>query len=301
MRAARPRVVPFRQQRGAALLIALLAVALAALLAAELIERGQQDLARSEALVNGERAWQYAAGMDALARDWIRRRQAEPGLDLPAGQWSAPFPVPGGMVRGRIIELDGRFNLNRLASRDPDQRRRARAALTRLLAFLELNPDLVPAIERLYAPAADGRIARLVDSGELDAVDAIDATARARLLPRVVALPDPEAPVNVNQADPVVLAALVDGLDPSAARALIARGPYETLDEVLAAPELAQLDRSRARDVLSVTSRWYDLHAQVTLGGETRDYFKRIGGGAQRYDGRFLRIGLTGAFRARDP
>lgn len=294
----RPWPAPFGRARGAALLIALLAVALAAVLASELIERGRLDLARSDAIVNGERAWQYAAGIDALARDWIGRRRAEPGLDLPDGQWSAPFTVPGGVVRGRIIDLGGRFNLNRLASPDPERRAAARAALVRLLAALELSPDLASAIAGLYAPSADGRIARLIELSELNAVAGFGATARQRLLPRLVLLPDPEARLNVNQADPVVLAALLDGLDVAAARALLARGPFESIDQVLAAPEMAQLDRARAGALIDVSSDWFDLHAQVTLGGETRDYFKRIVASAQRYDGRLVRIGLPGAYRA---
>jgi len=297
----RDGAVPRRAPRGAALLIALLAVALAAALAAGLVERGRLDLARSDAIVVGERAWQYAAGMDALARYWIRRRRAEPGLDLPDGQWSAPFTVPGGIVRGRIIDLGGRFNLNRLASRDPEQRAAARAALARLLTALDLDPDLAPAIARLYAPAADGRIVRLIELSELNAVAGMGDLARQRLLPRLVLLPDPEARINVNQADPAVLAALIDGLELIAARTLLARGPFETVDQALSAPELAQLDRAGAAGVLSVASDWFELHAQVTLGGETRDYFKRIGAGAQRYDGRLVRIGLPGAYRVQSP
>ena len=82
-------------------LIALLAVALAVLLATELVERSQRDVARTTAVVDAERAWQFAEGVEGLARDWIRRqRQAEPGVRLPDGQWSEPFMVPGGSVRG---------------------------------------------------------------------------------------------------------------------------------------------------------------------------------------------------------
>ena len=68
----------FARQRGAALLIALLAVALAVLLATELVERSQRDVARTTAVVDAERAWQFAEGVEGLARDWIRRQRQLP-------------------------------------------------------------------------------------------------------------------------------------------------------------------------------------------------------------------------------
>lgn len=283
----------FARQRGAALLIALLAVALAVLLATELIERSQRDVARTTAIVDAERAWQFAEGVEGLARDWIRRqRQAGPRAQLPDGQWSEPFMVPGGSVRGRMFARDGRFNLNALASRDPATAADARRTLTHLLALLDVDPTLGERIVAMYGGGAASPVATLVHLSELNRLEAFTSQVRRRLEPCLALLPDADARINVNRALPEVLAAAIEGLSIESARALVARSPFESLDEVISQPEFAALNAAAIRRRLAVESEWFLVQAQVSLDGVVRDYFRLVGASGRRYDFRYLSQGV---------
>ena len=282
----------FVRQRGAALLIALLAVALAVLLATELVERSQRDVARTTAVVDAERAWQFAEGVEGLARDWIRRqRQMGPQARLPDGQWSEPFPVPGGSVRGRLFARDGRFNLNALGSRDPATAADARRTLLRLLALLNVDPAVGDGIVAMYGDAATPAPARLHLS-ELNRLESFTPPVRRRLEPYLVMLPATDARINVNRAAPEVLAAFVEGLSIESARSLLARAPFASLDEVMAQPEFAPLSKAAIRPRLAVESDWFLVQAQVVLDGVVRDYFRLVSASGSRYDFRYLSQGV---------
>lgn len=277
------------RQRGAALLIALLAVALAALLAVELVERSQRDIARTTGVVNAERAWQFAEGVEGLARDWIdRQRQAGVQALQLDGQWSAPFAVPGGSVRARVFARDGQFNLNALSSHDPTVVVEARRALARLLELVDVDPALGDEIVSLFRAGDEGSPAALAHLSELNRLEGYTPAARERLRPHLAVLPDPEARINVNRTTPEVLAAAIDGLSAEGARALIARAPFETLAEVGAQPELAQVNDMVVGRRIAVHSEWFLVHARVTLDGTVRDYFRLVGASGSRYDFRYF-------------
>lgn len=289
----RTRYRPARRQRGAALLVALLAVALAAVLALELVEQGTRSAARTTLVVETERAWQLAAGLEAIARDRIRQaRQAGADTGLLEGRWTDTFPVPGGWVRARLFDLGGRFNLNALAATDPAEFARARRALAELLRLLGLAPELGEHIASLYAPGPDGRRIGLAHVSELERHAWFDARARDRLQPYVATLPDPAAPLNLNRTSPEVLAARIEGLSADAARTLLARGPFDSLDAALSAPELAALNAPALHTRLAVDSDWFLAQAQVELDGRVRDYFRLIGLSSSRYDSRYLSLGV---------
>ena len=283
---------PPARQRGAALLIALVAVALASVIALGLIERGQRDLARTRALVESERGWQLAAGLDALAREWIRQqREAGIGSGALDGRWSPLFTVPGGAIRGRVFELDGRFNLNALAAAEPETALRAQQEFQRLARLLELDPALTAAITALYAPGADGRRLPLAHLSELDRLDRMGLEQRRRLQPWLTVLPDPDARLNVNLATPETLMAVVPGLSREQAAACLAARPYDRLSAVFDRPELAGRARAKLEQRLGVDTRWFLAEAEVVLDGEARRYYRLLGPGGDgfRYVSRGIR------------
>ena len=285
--------VPPGRQDGAALLIALIGVALAVLLASELLSRSQRDLARTQALVDAERGWQLAAGLDGLAREWIRQ-QNEAGISAIEldGLWSEWFPVPGGAVRGRVFDLSGRFNLNALAARHGAAALRAQQAFERLGRQLQLEPALVEAILALYAPGADGRRLPLLHASELDRLPGMTPTRRRMLEASIAVLPDPQARLNVVRTTPEVLAAWLPELSLQQAAALIGRGPWRDIGALLSEPELQGIAQERLTDLLAVDSRWYLAHGQVLLDDETRDYFRLVGFGVSGYDFRYSSLGI---------
>ena len=206
-------------QRGTAVIIALLVLALAAAGAAAMLERQDLDARALQSQRDYEQArWMLRGGMH-----WARSILAE---DARAGTtdhqrelWASGLPptdVQLGSLAGAIRDEQGLFNLNNLSSggkRDPLQI----AALGRLLGAIGLSPALADAVAARIDPKRP-----LADVGELAGVGGLGPDALARLRGFVTALPRPTA-VNVNTAPAEVLAAVVEGLPLSEAQALARR------------------------------------------------------------------------------
>ncbi len=297
--------------RGGALLVALVAVALATLLALGLIERGQQTLARTQALIASERAYQYALAMDVMAESLLRRALEE-GIEasLLDGTWTPPYEVPGGVVLGRLIDQQARFNLNALAHPDPALASLALERFERLLLELGLNPlialELADWLDGARVPrpgsAGDSWYATrqppyrmpgmaLAHVSELRWLRSVDEAAFAALAPRVSALPEPELRLNVNTVDPSVLASLVPGLEPAQAARLLADGPFADVPSFLSHPILQGLAVPQLEAHLTVSSRYFLAQARVVLDGVERDYFRLIRVDGSGYDFRLFSQG----------
>lgn len=306
------------KQRGAALLIALVVVAAASLLATGLLERMQRDRARSEAIWQGERSWQYAQGMEAVARRLLREA-ADSGLSAGDidGQWTDALPVPGGEVRGRVLDQSGRFNLNLLAAPDSGRRQDAHARFQRLLSLLALPPgiadELADWIEGAAVPRPRGAGNNwytaqqppyqvpgrpLAHASELRWLKSVDAAAWETLAPHVTALPVGENihgtdRIHVNTASPAVLASLSPTLDLERARRLAQDAPYASTDRFLEHPVLRTVDPNALRPLVTSSGNWYLVQARVTLGGVTRNYFRLISRNPIEYDFRYVSIGRS--------
>lgn len=101
------------RQPGVALISALLVVALASTAAAQLMSSQFLNLRYSSNLFLRDQAWQYLKGSEAFAMVLIDKAIRNNRLYDLLGQESA-FPVEGGVVTGKIIDLQGRLNLNAL-------------------------------------------------------------------------------------------------------------------------------------------------------------------------------------------
>jgi len=300
------------RQRGAALLIALMAAALAMVIAVAMMERGQGDQARTSALLASERSYQFARGMELLAAGLMERAGREGAtsawLD---GSWTPPFEVPGGMIQGRLLDQNARFNLNALAHPDPALAALAFERFERLLVHLGLNPliaaELADWVEGAGMPrpgsAGDSwyggrqppyRMAgtRLAHVSELRWLRSVDGEAYARLAEFVTALPEPDLLININTTSPIVLASLIDGLDIDQARRVLADGPFVSPAALVAHPAISAIARSGLDRHLSVTSPWYLAQARVVLDGVERDYFRLMRLGASGYDFRLFSQGV---------
>src|SRR5687768_3992345 len=106
------------QQRGVALITAMLIVALATTTAAWLTTTHQLSIRRTGNIINGDQAYQYALGLEMLAMVSLNEDFKESDkTDGYSDVWALeipPFPVEGGQVTGRVIDLQGLFNLNSL-------------------------------------------------------------------------------------------------------------------------------------------------------------------------------------------
>jgi len=109
-----------------------------------------------------------------------------------------------------------------------------------------------------------------------------------RLLPYVNALPDPQARLNINQTNPIVLSAWLESTTVDQAERILSAGPFESLDQVRALPELSRMDRSLLDQQLSVNSQWFLAQARVILNGQPQDFFHLIHRGGSGYDFRYF-------------
>ena len=214
-----------RHQRGVALLVALLVVALAVILVAALLDRGELALARTRNALRAQQAEAYARGVEIYAARILQDPSSETGADTHASAWAVPLPpqpVPGGVVGATMRDLNGCFNLNNLSTQAIDPAR-WRAVFVNLLAALGLDPDLAtPIAAWLDAGGAGGddaawylalpvpyrpRGGLFMHVSELRLVRGISGEVYARLAPQVCALP-PGTRLNLDTASVPVLQAL---------------------------------------------------------------------------------------------
>jgi general secretion pathway protein K len=122
-----------RRQRGVALIIALILVALATVLATKLSFDGFLELRRTTGMMAAEQALHFGMGAEALAADvLIQDAQTSTQYTTLAGPWAQatqPFAItpdnnpegePIGSLQGALEDMQGRFNLNSLARVGPD-------------------------------------------------------------------------------------------------------------------------------------------------------------------------------------
>ncbi|MGH9485505.1 MAG: type II secretion system minor pseudopilin GspK, partial [Terriglobales bacterium] len=225
------------------LLIALVILALgASITSAMLWDRGLA-VYRSTLISAQRQAWQYDLGAEAWVEQ-ILRRSADKNdtLSSPWAQHLPPLPVLGGAIRGGVEDLQGRFNLNNLVATNGKADAAAVAALKRLLALLQIDPNIASAIVDWEDPdddvtdpggAESGYYASLdpayaptngpfVSITSLRLVKGITPAIYTRLAPYVSALPVATA-LNINTAPATVLAAVVPDFSLDKARALVAQ------------------------------------------------------------------------------
>jgi len=259
------------RQRGAALIMALLAMALVAGTAAAMIG----DFGHSLEIVSGRHDQTQARILARGAVDWARNVLAEDDrtstVDHALEPWNVkvpPTPVEEGEVSGELQDLSGLFNLNNLVSSGKVSTQN-QSRMIRLLEILNipagraqvLTSTLIDWLDNnqvagtgdgaeTTGTATDGSpIAPfdgpLVHIDELIHVPGFDAELVDRLRPYVTALPSP-SDININQSPAEVLAVVVSGLDPDQARVLVAERERawfkDVADFVARLPEGAEVD-----------------------------------------------------------
>jgi general secretion pathway protein K len=235
---------PPRAQRGVAVLTAMLVVTVGTILAVNLMWEATLDQRRTAAALAADQGLMYAQGAEAWAADILREDLVEsPDTDHLGELWATelpPLPVDGGIITGRLEDLQGRFNLNNLVQLNGEADPLARAQFERLLALVEVNPALAGAVVDWLDPDIETQFpdggedaayggadppyrtpnSIITSPSELMAIIGFDRDAYARLAPYVTALPIGTT-LNVNTASDVVLASLSDTLDLAQAAGLV--------------------------------------------------------------------------------
>jgi general secretion pathway protein K len=275
-------------QRGVALITALLVVAIATVAAVAMASRQQLDIQRTASLLHGEQAWAYVLGAENWAKVVLRRDARESQVDTLQEDWSTQPPisfVEGGSIIGRLIDLQGRFNLNNLVPAgvaDED----AVKYYKRLLHNLELDERLADALvdwidadinvrfpdgaedETYLSMDPPYRTANqpLTDASELRLVKGYTAEVVDKLRPHVVALPG-RTTININTADAAVLSAVADDISVLDGEKLVeARGEdgYASVDSFTQQPILHAKTVDATR--FSVKTDWFLMLGEADIG-----------------------------------
>jgi general secretion pathway protein K len=233
-------------QRGAAIVMAMLVVMLAATVVSSLFWREHVAL-RS---VENRSALAQTRWIERVVLDWTRVVLRVDGLssgpvDHLEELWANPIAdtrldesVTGGSklgdgtraatLSGQVFDAQGRFNLTNLASENSV---RQQAAARKLFESLGLPGQLVEALtvylRKTRDTVAEGKVVPaselpLLRSADLRAVTGFDEATIRALDAYVILLPTAAA-TNINTADPLVIAALVEGLDSAGARRFVAQ------------------------------------------------------------------------------
>lgn len=144
----RPRRAP-RAQRGVAMIVAILLVALGTIIAATVAYENAMAARRSTATFAFDQSIMIAEGAEALAAFGIRQFfQANPsnvyigqGWDKPVGPMEV---VPGVMLEASLEDMQGRLNINNLVKKDGTPDPVYVAAFTKLLQLVGLETKWAP-------------------------------------------------------------------------------------------------------------------------------------------------------------
>ena len=278
------------QQRGAALLTAMLIVVLVSSLASAMV--WQQW--RAVQVESAERARTQSAWILSGALDWARLILREDALSGGATTLSEPWATPLAEARlssflaadksstddgpeaflsGQITDAQARYNLRNLIGDDGKVAPTELAGARRLFESVGVAPDQADRLasglrEALAQPGSEGRsatppllprtVAQLSWLG-------VDRDTLRRIAPFVVMLPL-RTPINLNTASREVIAASVDGMDLSAAGRLVQnrqRTPFARISEAQALiPSSLALDASR----VDVQSNYFEVRGRIRLG-----------------------------------
>ena len=233
-RAQRQRPVPLpRAQRGIALLVAILLVALGTILAAAVAYENAMTARRGTATFALDQALLIGQGAEALAAYGLRQikqnTQGSASQDIYVGQgWDKPYGplevVPGVMLTATLEDMQGRFNLNKLVRPDDSPDPVQVAAFASLLERVGLETkwvgfvidwidmDLTPsnpdgAEDTVYmgqTPPYRTANRYITSPTELLALPGFGRDRYLKLAPYVTALP-PDAALNICTASGLVL------------------------------------------------------------------------------------------------
>lgn len=296
-----------KRQRGVAVLMAVLVVAVATILAVNVMWEATLNIRRAESALAADQALLYLQGAEAWVSDILAQDFADSQEHDHLGEdWAtalAPLPIEGGTIAGRLEDLQGRFNLNNIL--DPI----SFAQFERLLRLLDLDPQLANVVldwldpdksmqfpvggeDDTYTALTPPYFAAntaITTPSELMALRGFDRETYAALAPYVAALPR-GTDINVNTASNVVLASLSDDISLTLADSLI---------EERAGVEFPDIDRTFEglveEEMLSRidgVTQYFLLTVTVTLGtnqltmrsvlrrdesGSTRTMFRTLG------------------------
>lgn len=291
---SRPLSRLVREERGVALIMVLLALALVVMLAAGMTRQLNIRVFKAGHYLAQQQGYSIALGAEAFARRILTRDFEDDkddnamvdSLDEVWASNSAILPLDeNGVVEVQIDDLGGRFNLNDLVTASGQVDTLAKDRFSRLLQALGINGisadtlvDWIDANDQTISAygAEDGQYL-MADPGyraanqpftsvtELRLVQGMTEEIYQALKPYVAAVPVSGVGINVNTASGPVLQSLHEKLSESDIQSVLKKReeqPFENVQDFLALPEFAGLGLTAAE--LTVQTRFFEVVSRIT-------------------------------------
>jgi len=276
-----------KNQTGVALIVILLIVATVAALATQMHWQHRISMRRVENQVTQQQAYQYAIGGENWAREILVADLRDTTTDHLSEEWASslpPLPIDGGAIQGRIIDLQGRFNLNSIIDENGKTQADRVEQFQRLLQALEIDPSIAAAVAdwldsdnypEFPGGAEDETYSALdkpyktanhfiTDVTELMSIKGFNKAIFEQLKPHISTLPIRKG-LNVNTATPIVLQSLSNDLNPAIVEEILdqrAQGAFENINEFFT---LTNLQPEVVTASLDTQSEYFLLEIDVNL------------------------------------
>lgn len=298
------------RQRGAALLIVMMIMALMTAIAGSMASRLFTNYHRAENQLHFQQVYWYSNAVEALASAVLRESLSDSdtvNVNQDWAQSARTFPLQGGKVSGYLQDAQACFNLNSLQLRGaalggevPYEVRVLRALIGSQVDD-SYQADVIAQASRDYIdennqldqslgaedahyesvrPAYVTADAVIADVSEWRAVRGVNAEVFRQLSPQLCAIPSAELMVNVNtltDKQAALLSALfTPALSVEQAEQVLTERPdsgWKSVDDFIATLTLTDFDEAARKQVmshLSVTSHYFLLHADVHVASAQR-------------------------------
>ncbi|WP_390903523.1 type II secretion system minor pseudopilin GspK [Vibrio paucivorans] len=270
------------RQRGVALIVVLMLLAIMVSIAAAMSGRLFTQFKRATNQINYQQAYWYSVGVEALAKVGIEQSYQDSdtiNLSQPWALEEQTYPLDYGEVKGRIWDQQACFNLNALASIQPTSNSNDKPYLLTvwqaLLEELEVENYQAEVIAdstwefidqdntvrsqtgvedsqyEAMSPAYLTPNGFIADESELRSVYQVSGEVMQKVSPYICALPTDELRINVNtlnEDQAMLLAAIfTPHLSEDDAAELIASRPFDgwsSIDDFMSEAKIASLDGS---------------------------------------------------------
>ena len=279
----------YRQQRGVAIVTALLIVAIATTVSVTISTRLQRDVRRTGNIVASDQAYLYTLAAESWSQRILKQDREDNEIDHLGEDWAIelpPLPVEGGFIKGRLTDMQACLNINSLRPASANNAE-ARKRMERLLSNLSIDSSYTQAIidwldEDLETTIPDGaedvyymnleRPYRTANTAmqsisELRLIKGFDDTeVYGAVLPHVCAY-GVSTPINVNTATAEVLRSLAEGISESDAEKIIEQRTDTAFKDINAFLAFENLKNKIAgTEGLSVDTEYFMLTTKSTIG-----------------------------------
>jgi general secretion pathway protein K len=290
-----------QRQRGAAVLVAMLVVAIAALAASSFMFRSQVEWRRFENLSRMDQAQWVLRAAQQWGATVLLDDARNSSVDHRGEAWATRLPpveAENYRISGLMEDQEGRFNLNNLVANGEIDKQQL-AIFVRLLSALRLPESLAGAVadwidaddlpfnsnsvdSPYYVTLQTPYRATnqpLININELLRVKDMDRNTLAMLRPFVTVLPT-RTPINVNTASPEILVALVPGLSSEEAYSMVAKRERTYYRNITDFQQALPSGTTAPASGISVSSQYFLVQARASnerLSIGNQALYRRVG------------------------